>query len=68
MRTVSYWPPDKIPVIDLAIEGFSATHRTRMSEASLRSARTGIFGEKRRVVHHRMVMGVKKESNVLHNG
>lgn len=68
VRTVSYWPPDKMPVMDLAIEGFSATHSTRMSEAILRSARTGCFREKRRVVHHRMVMGVKKESNILHNG
>ena len=29
-HTVSYWPPDNIPVIDLAMEGFSATHKTRM--------------------------------------
>ena len=28
--TVANWPPDRICVIDLAIDGFSATHRTLM--------------------------------------
>jgi hypothetical protein len=28
IRTFVYCPPDKMPVIDLAIEGFSATQRT----------------------------------------
>ena len=28
--TVVYWPPERICATDLAMDGFSATHRTRM--------------------------------------
>jgi len=30
MLTVVYWPPERICAIDLEMEGFSATHKTRM--------------------------------------
>lgn len=28
--TVLYWPPERIWATDLAMDGFSATHKTRM--------------------------------------
>lgn len=28
--TVMYWPPERICAIDLEMDGFSATHKTRM--------------------------------------
>jgi len=28
--TVVYWPPERICAIDLEMDGFSATHKTRM--------------------------------------
>ena len=33
--TVVYWPPERICAIDLAMDGFSATHNTRMYYARI---------------------------------
>ena len=33
--TVVYWPPERICAIDLAMDGFSATHNTRMCYAKV---------------------------------
>jgi hypothetical protein len=33
--TVEYWPPERICATDLAMDGFSATHRTRMCYTNL---------------------------------
>lgn len=33
--TVVYWPPERICAIDLEMDGFSATHKTRMYYAKI---------------------------------
>jgi len=33
--TVVYWPPERICATDLAMDGFSATHKTRMYYAQV---------------------------------
>ena len=35
MLTVVYWPPERICAIDLEMDGFSATHNTRMYYAKI---------------------------------
>jgi len=35
MLTVVYWPPERICAIDLEMDGFSATHNTRMYYARI---------------------------------
>ena len=35
MLTVVYWPPERICATDLEMDGFSATHKTRMYHTKL---------------------------------